>query len=385
VSDWNRWRQLFGPMKRLIELDILRGVLLLMMVVNHAPSPLRVFTDQPLGFFSTAEAFVFVSAFLAGLLFQRRTEKQGFAAARAATVSRAFRIYRAHLVTLLFTFVVGGVFLAELPGIQHLLDQYFKNPGAAILAAAALVFQPPLMDILPMYVLFSFLTPCVFWAASRWGWKRVLLDSVGFWIISQFRVREMLLASVKNASFLNLGPFDLLSWQLLWVGGLIFGKCVQEKQPVLQLSRRSEGILLMLALCFLGLRWYTIGMQIDPGKQFWVLDKWHLGPLRVMNFFITAWVIAKLLPSLQRWEIPLRPFSVVGRNMLPVFCCQICLSLLLVGCIDPSKSHKPLATILVLAQILSIFLIAWLLEWRAAAKHGQFFGIAGAPREREKC
>ncbi len=257
-------------MKRFIELDILRGVLLLMMVVNHAPSPLRVFTDQPLGFFSTAEAFVFVSAFLAGLLFQRRTEKQGFEAARAATVSRAFRIYRAHLVTLVFTFVVGGIFLSQFPGIQHLLYQYFKNPGAAILAAAALVFQPPLMDILPMYVLFSFLTPCVFWAASRWGWKKVLFASVGFWIISQFRVREMLLASVKNASFLNLGPFDLLSWQLLWVGGLIFGKCVQEKQPVLQLSRRSEGILLMLALCFLALRWYTIAHADRSGQT--ILD-----------------------------------------------------------------------------------------------------------------
>jgi hypothetical protein len=367
-------------MKRFIELDILRGVLLLMMVVNHAPSPLRVFTDQPIGFFSTAEAFVFVSAFLAGLLFQRRTEKQGFQAARAATVSRAFRIYRAHLVTLLFAFVVGGVFLAELPGIQHLLDQYFKNPGAAMLAATALAFQPPLMDILPMYVLFSLLTPCVFWAANRWGWKKVLFTSIGCWIISQFRVREMLLASLKDASFLNPGPFDLLSWQLLWVGGLMSGKCVPEKRAVLQLSKQMEIILLLLAVTFLGLRWYTIAVQIDPGKQLWILDKWHLGPLRVLNFLVTTCVIAKLLPALQRWEIPLRPFSVVGRNMLPVFCCQICLSLLLVGVIDPSKSHKPLAIALVLAQILSIFLIAWLLEWRATAKNSHLFEIAGTPR-----
>ena len=166
-------------MKRFIELDILRGFLLLMMVVNHAPSPLRIFTDQPIGFFSTAEAFVYVSAFLAGLLFQRRSDKHGFPAARAATVSRAFRIYRAHIATLVFAFIVGGVFMAEFPGIQNLLDQYFKNPGAAILAGLALVFQPPLMDILPMYILFSLLTPCAFWAAKQWGWKRVLFVSTG--------------------------------------------------------------------------------------------------------------------------------------------------------------------------------------------------------------
>jgi hypothetical protein len=128
----------------------------------------------------------------------------------------------------------------------------------------------------------------VFWA-NRWGWKKVLFVSVGCWVISQFRVREMLLASLKDDSFLNPGPFDLLSWQLLWVGGLIFGKCVQENRPILQLSIRAESILLILAMVFLALRWYTIALQIDLGKQLWILDKWHLGPLRVMNFFVTTW------------------------------------------------------------------------------------------------
>ena len=73
-------------MKRLIGFDVLRGVFLLMMIVDHSPSQLRIFTDQPVGFFSTAEGFVFVSAFLAGMLFRRRTEKSGFAAARSAMI-----------------------------------------------------------------------------------------------------------------------------------------------------------------------------------------------------------------------------------------------------------------------------------------------------------
>jgi hypothetical protein len=71
-------------MKRLTELDVLRGILLLMMVVNHSSSSLRRFTDQPVGFFTTAEAFVFVSAFLAGILFRKRIEKNGFNAARSS-------------------------------------------------------------------------------------------------------------------------------------------------------------------------------------------------------------------------------------------------------------------------------------------------------------
>jgi hypothetical protein len=358
-------------MKRFVELDILRGFLLLMMVVNHAPTYLRVFTDQPVGFFSTAETFVFVSAFLAGLLFQRRSEKQGFDAARAATVSRALRIYRAHVGTLLFAFIVGGIFLSELPGIQNLLYHYFQNPGAAVVAAFALIFQPPLMDILPMYILFSLLTPCAFWVARRCGWKRVLFVSLGLWALSQFRLREMFLANVKDTSFLDLGPFDLLAWQLLWVGGLVFGKAVQEGRPALKLSATAETVVFISAFVFLVLRWETIIGNFDPGKHLWILDKWHLGAVRLINFFAVAWVVSKVLPALQRWETPLRPLSLVGQNMLPVFCCEICLSLLLVGAIDPSKSHKPLVSALVVGQMLSAFLIAWGLNAWSTARNSQ--------------
>ena len=350
-------------MKRLIELDILRGFLLLMMVVNHSPSSLRVFTDQPVGFFSTAEGFVFVSAFLAGVLFQRRSEKLGFGAAFAATISRAFRIYRAHLVTLLFAFVVGGVLLAELPGMQHLLNEYFKNPLAATSASLALAFQPPLMDILPMYILLSLLTPCLFWAGERWGWRRVLFLSIGIWVVSQFRVRDMLVASMQDFSFVSLGPFDLLSWQLLWTGGVFFGKSVHERKPLFRLSFAAEMFLLILAIGFLGLRWYTIALQVDPSKEFWFLDKWHLGPLRVLNFVVVTWVVAKFLPQLQRLEIPLHPLAAVGRNMLPIFSCQICVSLVFASAIDPSKGHRSIVSLLVAAQLVSVFLIAWLLEW----------------------
>jgi len=89
-------------MKRFIEFDVLRGVLLLMTIIDHSPSSLRRFTDQSLGFFTTAECFVFISAFLAGMLFRKRAEKLGFAAARSSTIRRAWRIYGAHLVTLTF-------------------------------------------------------------------------------------------------------------------------------------------------------------------------------------------------------------------------------------------------------------------------------------------
>src|ERR1700759_192971 len=106
-------------MKRLIEFDALRGILLLMMIVNHSPSALRRLTDQPLGFFTTAECFVFVSAFLAGVIFRKRSEKRGFEVARSSVLRRSLRIYWAHVATVAFPFILGNFFLSDLPGIRN--------------------------------------------------------------------------------------------------------------------------------------------------------------------------------------------------------------------------------------------------------------------------
>ena len=115
--------------------------------------------------------------------------------------SPAGRIYRAHLVTLFFAFVLGSFFLSELPGIRNLLDSYLMNPWAAIGGSLALLFRPPLMDILPMYVLFSFLTPAAFGAAQRWGWKTVLFVSFSVWGIAQTHVRDMLVSTLCRTLF----------------------------------------------------------------------------------------------------------------------------------------------------------------------------------------
>jgi hypothetical protein len=356
-------------MKRLIIFDILRGILLLMMIVDHSPSQLRLFTDQPIGFFTTAEGFVFVSAFLAGMLFRRRTEQSGFAAARSATVGRAWRIYRAHLLTVSFAFVIGSFFLSEFPGVGNLLDQYLKNPAAALVGSALLLFRPPLMDILPMYIWFSFLTPLAFLAAQRWGWKAVIYTSLALWLISQMRVRDLLVTAARGIPYVELGPFDILAWQLLWISGLFFGQRFQGGAAVTHLPGSLQRVLLALVIGFLGWRWGSIYLGVDLSNQMWLLDKWHLGPLRLINFFATGWLISKFLKRFECWEAPLRPLSLIGRHMLPVFCCQICLSVLLIGMVEPLKDREPIASLLVIGQLLSACLLGWLFEWISRSKN----------------
>ena len=356
-------------MKRFIEFDMLRGVLLLLMSVDHSPSSLRRFTDQPLGFFSTAECFVFVSAFLAGMLFRKRSEKLGFAAARSSSIHRAGRIYRAHLVTLSFAFVLGSFFFSELPGIRNLLDGYLMNPWAAICGSLALLFRPPLMDILPMYVLFSFLTPAAFGAAQRWGWKTVLFVSFSVWVIAQTQVRDIMLVNPsKDLSFVQLGPFDLFAWQFLWVSGLFIGQRFLENKSLLPMPHLLRPLLALLAIAFLFWRWISITSGPDPVTQTWLFDKWHLGPLRLISFAAAASITATFLKYLNRWEAPLRPFLLIGRHMLPVFCSQICLSVLLIGRTESGLTIEPITSALVICQLLTAPLFAWFLELRSDAK-----------------
>jgi hypothetical protein len=73
-------------------------------------------------------------------------------------------------------------------------------------------------------------------------------------------------------------------------------------------------------------------------------------------------------PFLNRWEAPLRPLLLIGRHMLPVFSVEICLSVLLIGRTESGLTVEPITSALVICQLLTAPLLAWLLEWRLVAK-----------------
>jgi hypothetical protein len=172
----------------------------------------------------------------------------------------------------------------------------------------------------------------------------------------------------KGLPFVQLGPFDLLAWQLLWVSGLFIGQRFQEGKAILPASRLLRLLLLISAIAFLAWRWRSIALGPDPVTRTWLLDKWHLGPLRLINFFVAATVISGFLKYLNGLESSLKPFSLIGRHMLPVFCSQICFSVLLIGRTEPGLTAEPVTSALVLCQLLMAPLLAWFLEWRSTAK-----------------
>ena len=61
----------FPKLQRLPELDALRGLFLVWMTLTHLPTRFSDFVNQPFGYISSAEGFVFLSALLIGRLYIR--------------------------------------------------------------------------------------------------------------------------------------------------------------------------------------------------------------------------------------------------------------------------------------------------------------------------
>src|ERR1700728_3814191 len=179
-------------LERRPELDALRALLLLWMTLTPLPTRCSDFVNQPIGFVSSAEGFVFISALLAGRLYIREFV-QDPGNVRAKLWKRSFKIYGYHLAMLAFAFTVVAAFAVHThkSALINLLDFYLSHPMTAIVGSVLLLYCPPLLDILPMYVTFLFFTPMLLSAAVRFGWRWILLASGSVWLLAPFGLRDL--------------------------------------------------------------------------------------------------------------------------------------------------------------------------------------------------
>ena len=226
-------------LERRPELDALRGLFLVWMTLTHLPTRFSDFVNSPLGFVSSAEGFVFVSALLVGRLYFRELY-QNAPGVRIRLWKRSLKIYGYHLLMLAVAFTVAAAFAVHThkAAISNLLDFYLAHPLVAIAGSVLLLYCPPLLDILPMYVTFLFLTPMLLSAAARFGWKRILLASGGVWFLAQFGLRDLVHNWIVHLTHLQIplqetGAFNLFAWQAVWTAGLWVGSRSAMHEPVL--------------------------------------------------------------------------------------------------------------------------------------------------------
>src|SRR4051794_22372381 len=93
---------------RIPQLDTLRGFLLAWMTLTHLPTPVSVYSNQVLGYVSSAEGFILLAAVLTGQIQRRANHRYGERVARKKLFQRALRIYAYHLALLGVAFGLCG-------------------------------------------------------------------------------------------------------------------------------------------------------------------------------------------------------------------------------------------------------------------------------------
>lgn len=359
-------------MERQAELDWLRGLMLVLMTITHLPTWFSSHAGQPFGFVSAAEGFVFLSAFLVGSVYSHKARTRGYAVMRRALWLRALKVYAAHIALLLFLLLVLVPIAVsrDAHAITDLASYYLERPHLALVSGLVLAYNPPLLDILPMYVLFLAASPVILEYGARRGWGVLLTLSAVLWLFAQYgggrHVYESVAALVGwPVPYGATGAFSFLAWQLMWLVGLRVGAnrgMAASAAPQVEASWSRPGIAIAMGIAAIFFVWrHVVGqMPFGPDAALDTLfDKWHLGPLRLLNFAMLAVIAVQCRRVLAAWAAH-SPIATMGRTSLVVFSAQlvICLTVLtVVG--DTARPHLSVfETALVIGALLALYGVA---------------------------
>jgi hypothetical protein len=315
--------------QRIEELDALRGLMLVWITCTHLPTILSTYVNQPLGFFAATEGFIFLSALFTGRIYFRIAERDGCGAMWWKLWMRAGKLYCYQLLLLAFTFVIEAPIAAHgnRPAVHNLLDFYFAaGRTRAFIDAALMVYRPPLLDILPIYIILLALTPFALMLGKRFGWKYALAGGFTLWLFAQFGFRSFAYHVQTRAFGLQIplnemGAFDLWAWQLWWLVGLWLGVRWAKDDFRLDWVKQMTIPATIAAVFFLVLRYAQVDGVLTFGKSGLLLDKWDFGVGRMINFTAVAVLAIRFRSVLRPFAI--RPLVMLGQASLPVFCVHL--------------------------------------------------------------
>jgi hypothetical protein len=321
-------------------IDVLRGLALVMIFINHVPgNALEHFTNRNWGFSDAAEGFVFLSGTAAGLAYC-----SGFLAAPywpgvARVWARARTLYFVHLST---TAMAIGIFAAAAQwfGLYELLTTInlrpaFSNPLGVLIGIPTLGHQLGYFNILPLYLTLLLVTPLLIWVGLRRPYLLLAL-SIATWVVAgQFRFN---LPNYPNPGGWFFNPF---SWQIIFVAGLLTGIFLKRGErfvPRIGWLMWVCGIYLVIVVLWRHVP--PIGPMANAGLAqlgrwgvpfyFVSFDKTFVALTRLSHFLALAYLLSCLgwvyRVSESRWA---EPFRLLGQNGLAVFATGSVLSILL--------------------------------------------------------
>lgn len=321
-----------APAQRDLRIDLVRGLALLIIFINHMPGHLLAgYTPHNFGFSDAADAFVLLAGVSATLAYGGVIERKGLRAGWMKILARLRTLYVAHIAVFL---LVCGIVATAVTRTQNPLyieainiQPLFADLKQGLLGALSLSYQPYFLDILPLYIVLLAVLP-VLYLGVRISPALTLAASALLW-----QGAGPLGLNLPNAGssgwFFN--PF---AWQFLFCLGVVIGRMAQ-----LGLSApRLRGLDLLAA----GFIVFALVVKTASGNPLgvaalddWIFqvqlggDKTNLAVSRVLHVMALAWLIIRIVPQGARIlaRPMLRPLSAMGRHSLEIFCVGTVLSI----------------------------------------------------------
>ncbi len=310
-----------GATSRDARIDMLRGVAIVFVVINHVglASLFQLLTQETVGVVSGAELFVFLSGAVLGLVYGPRVKDQlGDVVDR--TSRRAWKLYVTALAVVLLVYALSRLPFLDATAVTTFTDQgtggagtgaagttydlyagmegltQYPVPAHLIPSIFLLQIGPWQFNVMGLYVILLALSPLVLMALSRGRAWLVLVISLGLYGLGT-TTRWRLLPSQFEDSF------PLLVWQVLFVLGMVAG---YYRAPIVTwFAARSRRVLLVA--CVLGavalavFSWsspyftnaYDVRLALLPETTFRTVydgffERTFLGPGRLLNVLLVV-------------------------------------------------------------------------------------------------
>ncbi len=368
------------PTARNVLIDLLRGIALVFIVVDHINliarhlgdiGSIRLYFLIDLQMTDAAEFFVFFSGYVFGLVHSAEGRRKPPVDLLVAAVRRTLQIFAAYAVTIV---VIGFLYATitqvytpsarwvEVSGINVL-----HHDGIAVLQDMATLYLTVFfLNILHLYILLL-----LFAVPMLLLWQRLPLVAVGvsgaIWLWAQF------VDTSQIGTWAGIHAFFPPGWQLLFCVGLFMGSGRLLEHPALP----ARGIMFTLA-CITLLAGFLLRQSLGWVGDAVLPDMLHnmaaaipgtwkpaLGIVRLINFAALVYVILALAPSSVRLAgyAPARWVAVLGQNSLEMFCVGSVMIFLVSLAI-----HAAGGGVLVYGAVLTVAMVLYLLAGQLVAR-----------------
>lgn len=359
-------------------IDLFRGLLLVMIFVDHVPGNwYENLTLRNWGFSDAAESFFVMSGMAAGLAYSTgiaQWRARGLWHGIAPVWKRAWTLYLTHIFLTIAGIAIFAV-AAEAFGLSALLTknnlrQVFENTGPAIIGIVTLGHQIGYVNILPAYSVLLLAAPFAILLALR-APVLLLAGAMALWFVTG--LLRLNIPAYPNPGGWFFNPF---AWQLIFVVGLLTGVALRDGRRFVPVNRALFGLAAGWLVVVLAWRYVPeFGPAMNHGMAklgalglpFHITshDKTFLPMLRLLHVLAVVYVVS-CLPLITRLSAhPLaEPLRVMGRQGLLVFSVGALLSLFCQAVLAYFDDMELLSWFLIPAGAVALWACAWLGDWR---------------------